>query len=634
MFATCVFLSYSRKNSNYARTLHDRLEASQVTVWWDQEEVPGSDWTEQLLIWLETAQAVIVVVDQHSVTAPSVKNEILLAQDYQRRVIPVLLEQARGGLWVLIRSLQWIDARENRDPVPDLLEALQVNQRTAQSLIDDTSCLDNQAHQLLPPPAGMTRAQITITLPGDSSDFDDHEQLSLIHIIARFAKLQPEQIRIVRVESGSIHVTLELPESSACWLMTMYDQQTSVVDLLDIQSIRDLHVLPTAHGTGAKLSVIGQLAAWFQNRTRARALALTGTFVAVLLVIILFNILQMPSHPTDTPVAIVTEVQGTLEMQRADWDVFTPISVGTKLENGDRLQLNAGAQASVVCTDGTRIELQPGIREILCSPDTNELLFNIDQAQWANTVLSTGNNDVPQIITPRATLLLTTTPTIRWTAVDGAETYTVKLRREGEDVWSETVENATTLSYPVDQSPLEVGPIYRFVITADNGSEEVAQGIGTQVLDIPQAQMVEMAIRQIDQIEADESTTRILLANVYAKHGLYAATLELLTPSFDTADTMHQSTEFQLLGNVYVAIGLPNLAIGPYIQALDIAEVSNNRLGQAQANQMLGTVYSRLGGENNRTQAIKHYHQALQFYQEVGDTNAQTELRQRIADLE
>jgi hypothetical protein len=106
MTTTCVFLSYSRRNLDYARTLHDRLEAARLTVWWDQEEPPGEDWTEQLLVWLESAHAVVVLVSRYSVTAPSVKNEVLLAQDYQRRVIPVLLEQARGGLWVLIRSLQ------------------------------------------------------------------------------------------------------------------------------------------------------------------------------------------------------------------------------------------------------------------------------------------------------------------------------------------------------------------------------------------------------------------------------------------------------------------------------------------------------------------------------------------------
>lgn len=625
MTAPCVFLSYSRGNSDYARALHDRLEAALVTVWWDQEEPPGADWTEQLLAWLENAHAVVVVVSQHSAISPSVKNEVLLAQDYQRRVIPVLLEQARGGLWVLIRSLQWVDARDGRDPLPDLLRALSAG---------DALATRDEMQQLAPPPASAAQAQVTIVLPGEMRTFSEREQLSLVRLIARFAQLRPDQIKIVRVEAGSIIVTLELPESSARWLAALHERQAPLIDLLDIQAVRDLRVLPQPSGAAAGVAAAppaarGQLAAWLQGWTRRRSLALAGALLAALLVVALANTLRGPALPIGTPVGVVAAVQGTLELQAAGWSAFVPVPAGAMLRAGDRLRLGAGARAGVVCADGTRVELQAGTRPAPCQ--TNQLLFDIGQARWANAVLGAADVGVPQVVAPRATALLTTTPAIRWTAAEGVVTYTVALRRAGEELWHVSVPGATTLAYPANQAPLEPGPIYRFVVTADAGPEETAQGAGVQVLDPPQAQAARAAARQIEQLGLDDGTTRLLLANLYANRGLYADALAVLEESAATAD---QAASLQLLGDLHATIGLFNLAIAPYTQALAADQRAGDRPGEAQAHRMLGMVYSRLGGAENRARAQTHYRQALQFYQEVGDANAQQELRQLLADLE
>ncbi|NJM06280.1 toll/interleukin-1 receptor domain-containing protein [Candidatus Gracilibacteria bacterium] len=610
MAANCVFLSYSRKDLDYARTLHDQLEAAGVTVWWDQEEAAGEDWTEQLLTWLETAHAVVVLVTRHSVVSLSVKNEVLLAQDYQRRVIPVLLEQARGGLWVLIRSLQWVDVREGRGSLGDLLIALQVQQPTVAPPGDHTFPAMNSLmlHQE-PPSASLTQAQVTIVLPGEIGDFSDRERSSLIQIVARFASLQPDQIRIVRVEAGSIRVTLELPESSARWLVALYTHQAALIELLDIQAVYDVQVLPAQNKAAKATAVVAlrrvQLRGWFQRRTRL-SLALSG---ALLLVVVLAVSLRSAAGPEGMPIGLVANIQGTLDVQRAGWNSYVAVATGTTLRAGDRLRVSAGGQASVVCADGTAVVLQAATQPVPCSSNTNRFIFAIDQAEWANAVLSSAEAAVPRVIVPRASILLTTTPTIRWTAVEDRARYTVVLRREGAEIWRKTVENSATLVYPADQLALESGPLYRFVVTADNGQEERAQGTGVQVLGDEQAAALQADGALIAELALEAEAKRLLLANQYAQNGLYAEALVLL----ETPSTSAEQARLQLLGDLYLAVGLPDLAIAPYNQALAAATTTASTWAEAQANRMLGLVHSRLGGAENRTRAIVHYQQALQF---------------------
>jgi hypothetical protein len=631
MAAPHVFLSYSRSDLEDARILHAGLKAGQVVVWWDQEQVPGTDWLEQLLDWLEAADAIVVLVSRHSVISPSVKNEILLAQDFGRRVVPVLREQARGGLWVLIRALQWVDARGGRDPVPELLAALHgTHCPTADAPDANRDAMNVPMSELSPPAASAVRAQVTIVLPGSLATFDAREQLSLVQLLARFTRLRPEEIRIVRVEAGSIHVTLELPESSARWLVAAFETRAPIVGLLDIVAVRDLRVL------AAPAQSIGTPPSTAQAGNRRRgwpgwgALALAGTLAVTLLLVAMSTLLRGPQLPGANPVGIIAGVKGSLELRRVSWNAFVPVSDGTQLRAGDELRLAPGGQATIVCADEGTVELQDGTQQVPCASDGNLLLFDVAQTAWANAVLGPEPDAVPQVIAPRATYLLTTTPTIRWTAVDGAGAYTVYLQREGEELWRERLAGATALTYPAGQAPLEPGPVYRFIVTAEGGAEEVAQGIGVQVLDPQQARDVRATAERLQNLGLDLQGEQLLLANLYAQRGLYAEALDLLEAP---TDAPAPAAAFLLQSDILLAIGLPNLAVTSYTQALDGAAQAGDRPGQARANRMLGVAYSRLGGPDNRTRAMQHLEQALQFYEEIGDDNARKELRQLLQDL-
>lgn len=123
-----IFISYARSDLDFVRSLHDRLEAVGCEVWYDQEQVPGLPWPTQLMHWLQQADAVAVVVSARSVNSDSVQNEILLAKNQGKLILPVLLEDVdpTGELWLLILRLQWIDARQQRDSLPAFAKALAI----------------------------------------------------------------------------------------------------------------------------------------------------------------------------------------------------------------------------------------------------------------------------------------------------------------------------------------------------------------------------------------------------------------------------------------------------------------------------------------------------------------------------
>ena len=124
------------------------------------------------------------------------------------------------------------------------------------------------------------------------------------------------------------------------------------------------------------------------------------------------------------------------------------------------MRLAPGVQARIICADAVVVVLQGGNgAESVPVPEWVALRHCPDP--WANAVLSADDGRILQVITPRTTALLTTTPTIRWSAVEGTEIYTVILRR-GEEVWRTKVRGTTMLNYPPDQPPLERRPMYRF----------------------------------------------------------------------------------------------------------------------------------------------------------------------------
>src|SRR5689334_12457612 len=93
---TQIFISYSRKDINFARKLAGDLEKAGYEVWWDLTDLRGGDdWPRVIPAAIEESQFVIVVLSPNSVISDWVEKEYMQAISLRKKIIPIMLIQAR-----------------------------------------------------------------------------------------------------------------------------------------------------------------------------------------------------------------------------------------------------------------------------------------------------------------------------------------------------------------------------------------------------------------------------------------------------------------------------------------------------------------------------------------------------------
>jgi formylglycine-generating enzyme required for sulfatase activity len=103
-----TFISYSRINKDFALRLSKELRASGFNIWVDLLDIPtGSRWDDEVEKALESCEIFMVILTPASITSENVKDEIGYAIDSGKRILPVLLENAKVPL--RLRRFQYID---------------------------------------------------------------------------------------------------------------------------------------------------------------------------------------------------------------------------------------------------------------------------------------------------------------------------------------------------------------------------------------------------------------------------------------------------------------------------------------------------------------------------------------------
>lgn len=111
-----VFLAYSRTDSELVARLRTDLQVLGVNIWIDREGLqPGTlDWEEAVREAIRAAQAVLLIASPNARSSRYVKDELRIAEMYQRLVYPIWVA---GVYWIDAIPLGWggmqyIDARE------------------------------------------------------------------------------------------------------------------------------------------------------------------------------------------------------------------------------------------------------------------------------------------------------------------------------------------------------------------------------------------------------------------------------------------------------------------------------------------------------------------------------------------
>lgn len=120
-----VFMSYSRRDDTVMRRIVAFLRKEGIKVWLDNEKlIPGTPiWEEEIEKAIKGASAIVVILSPDSKGSEWVRREISLADQYRKRVFPVLVggdEESSISLRLINR--QYVDIRKNEDTALRSLE--------------------------------------------------------------------------------------------------------------------------------------------------------------------------------------------------------------------------------------------------------------------------------------------------------------------------------------------------------------------------------------------------------------------------------------------------------------------------------------------------------------------------------
>jgi hypothetical protein len=313
------------------------------------------------------------------------------------------------------------------------------------------------------------------------------------------------------------------------------------------------------------------------------------------------------------------EPKGTLKVRQGKKFLWVNAAEGMLVRRGYILILDPTARAAVICGDGKKRELAPGMQGCPCTQACTPEVCGINYG--GSTIGATRGPDTetglfPVIISPRKTLLRTLRPTIRWTPIAGAKgkiTYTVTLYGDRMKViWTKEVISETRLTYPDQEPPLAHGQTYKMVVISEGKSsqQDHSPGLGFTTLTAAQGRVLADEETKRKQLQLPEPPTRFLIANLYAARELYAEAIEQLE---DLYTTMKEPAVVRMIGDLYSVIGLNREAEKKYLEALSLTPANDlEGLGATQKN--LAQVYESLGIID---QAIARLAKAKKAYQRL-----------------
>ncbi len=110
-----IFLSYRRVDQELARALVTALEARGVGVWWDQKIEGGVDWRDAIVENLISSDMLVILFSEECNNSKQLKKELALADDMDKDVIPVLIEDTKpkGHFLYEMAARNWIQIHPN-----------------------------------------------------------------------------------------------------------------------------------------------------------------------------------------------------------------------------------------------------------------------------------------------------------------------------------------------------------------------------------------------------------------------------------------------------------------------------------------------------------------------------------------
>ncbi|WP_416676217.1 TIR domain-containing protein [Egbenema bharatensis] len=95
-----VFVSYSRRDREFAEALCDQLKQANLNIWVDWENIPiAADWRQEIQEGIEAAHTFLFIISPDSVASPYCHDEVTQAVSNNKRVISIVYRQDYDRIW-------------------------------------------------------------------------------------------------------------------------------------------------------------------------------------------------------------------------------------------------------------------------------------------------------------------------------------------------------------------------------------------------------------------------------------------------------------------------------------------------------------------------------------------------------
>lgn len=118
-----IFISYQRRDAEYARLLADRLNCYGADVWWDGMIAPDADWRESIVAGLDRARIFVLLHSKAAEQSDEIRKELAVASADRKTLVAVRLDDIApsGAFRYEMAAINWIDAWADPDARLDAL---------------------------------------------------------------------------------------------------------------------------------------------------------------------------------------------------------------------------------------------------------------------------------------------------------------------------------------------------------------------------------------------------------------------------------------------------------------------------------------------------------------------------------
>jgi len=301
--------------------------------------------------------------------------------------------------------------------------------------------------------------------------------------------------------------------------------------------------------------------------------------------------------------------------------------------SGQAYRVTGGQRVAITSTLCQRAQPLPANSIPAVAPNNGSLVEKIDSSVIVEGETRERESDygqLPIILSPRNTSLLTLTPTLTWVDVSGALEYVLRL--SGLSSFDDVVIVAADLACVEDERtapnrictvawpaawPIEPAQRYFFTVSARTGIASPLRESETsalRTLTAADAAQLQATVAEIEALDLDPVTRNLLLAGHYRAYGV----LEQAIVAYVQAYALQPVSEVAVaLGDLYLKVDLQRFALRAYQDTLDQLATAekDNPAARAAAEFGIGLVYY---SRANYAEAEPHFVEAVELYTQIG----------------